>query len=349
MQIRNQLNFLGLVPPALTLAIGSAAVADLNYVVAPAPGGFVQACASPSSGGAYGDPGQDAFPYFNGSGADRNEFAFSGGASASASSSYSSGDISNSSSGDAGLGFVRFRADNSAPWNSFFAAACMNGGWSDMITIDAAGLTGQAGVLQFAVKANGVLAATGIAGASTFVATVYKDDMGQFQNEYSSVGNSDVIGWSLQYAHWSVATAGSGDENRGIAGYATFAVPFTFGTPFKLSVCAQVRAGMRSSAGFSWPSTSTANFMSGFTWDGITAVYHAGAPISGYKLSSASGTNWANGIAVPPETDLNGDGTTDSSDLAILLGDWGTPDSDLNGDGTTDSADLAILLSNWGN
>jgi hypothetical protein len=55
-----------------------------------------------------------------------------------------------------------------------------------------------------------------------------------------------------------------------------------------------------------------------------------------------------------PETavsgDINGDGAVDASDLAILLGAWGSADpaSDLNGDGSVDASDLAILLGNWG-
>lgn len=47
--------------------------------------------------------------------------------------------------------------------------------------------------------------------------------------------------------------------------------------------------------------------------------------------------------------DLDGDGTVNASDLAILLGNWGgTGAGDINGDGSVDAGDLAILLSNWG-
>ena len=46
--------------------------------------------------------------------------------------------------------------------------------------------------------------------------------------------------------------------------------------------------------------------------------------------------------------DLNGDGTVDASDLAMLLADWGrASDADLNGDGTVDRCDLDILLVVW--
>ena len=56
--------------------------------------------------------------------------------------------------------------------------------------------------------------------------------------------------------------------------------------------------------------------------------------------------------AVPPQSacaaDLNGDGTRDAADLAVMLGSWGAAAGDANGDGTTDGQDLAVLLGAWG-
>ena len=46
--------------------------------------------------------------------------------------------------------------------------------------------------------------------------------------------------------------------------------------------------------------------------------------------------------------DVNGDGLVDSSDLAALLGSWGSPKNDIDGDGVVGSSDLAALLSGWG-
>jgi hypothetical protein len=48
--------------------------------------------------------------------------------------------------------------------------------------------------------------------------------------------------------------------------------------------------------------------------------------------------------------DLDGNGAVDASDLALLLGAWGSADpaKDLDGDGTVNAADLAILLGAWG-
>ena len=35
-------------------------------------------------------------------------------------------------------------------------------------------------------------------------------------------------------------------------------------------------------------------------------------------------------------------------DLLKIIEDWGTPDSDLNGDGTTDVLDLLQVIEQWG-
>ncbi len=45
--------------------------------------------------------------------------------------------------------------------------------------------------------------------------------------------------------------------------------------------------------------------------------------------------------------DLDCDGAVGPTDLALLLGAWGTSGADLNGDGVTGSEDLAILLGAW--
>ncbi|MBX3355452.1 MAG: hypothetical protein KF724_07110 [Phycisphaeraceae bacterium] len=57
-------------------------------------------------------------------------------------------------------------------------------------------------------------------------------------------------------------------------------------------------------------------------------------------------------VDLPPAcpADLNGNNSVEGSDLAILLGAWGTnlPAADLNGNGVVEGGDLAILLGAWG-
>ena len=54
----------------------------------------------------------------------------------------------------------------------------------------------------------------------------------------------------------------------------------------------------------------------------------------------------------PPQCtgDIDLDGDTDGTDLAMLLGDWLATDSpaDLDVDGLVDGTDLALLLGRWG-
>jgi len=52
---------------------------------------------------------------------------------------------------------------------------------------------------------------------------------------------------------------------------------------------------------------------------------------------------------VPCPADLDGNGSVDASDLALLLGQWGTMGSaDIDGSGIVDAGDLAQVLSSWG-
>lgn len=51
---------------------------------------------------------------------------------------------------------------------------------------------------------------------------------------------------------------------------------------------------------------------------------------------------------VPCPGDFNDDHVVDGTDLAYVLGSWGTDLGDLDGDGTTGGSDLAIILGAWG-
>jgi hypothetical protein len=57
----------------------------------------------------------------------------------------------------------------------------------------------------------------------------------------------------------------------------------------------------------------------------------------------------ASGVRQPHPADINGDGSVDSADLAVVLGAWGSDlvAADVNRDGTVDSVDLAIVIGAW--
>jgi hypothetical protein len=47
--------------------------------------------------------------------------------------------------------------------------------------------------------------------------------------------------------------------------------------------------------------------------------------------------------------DIDGDGSVNGGDLALLLGNWGgTGTGDIDRDGTVTGGDLALLLGDWG-
>ncbi len=68
--------------------------------------------------------------------------------------------------------------------------------------------------------------------------------------------------------------------------------------------------------------------------DGSPTTVWAGPAIDDVRVSCAG--------------DLDADGTVGPTDLAALLGAWGSAACDLNNDGTTASDDLAVLLGAWG-
>jgi len=337
------------VPAALALASFSAsATAGLKWSTIVAPGGFAQACAGPQSCGCGGWPGDDWTTFF-GPSVVVEEQSFVGGSSASADAAYSGGSTSNSGSSSAGMGYFQAHSSNNAPNNSAFALAIGNGGWSDLLTVDSPGLTGQTGYMQFTLDVSGSLFASGFAGSAALTVTGYKDGGQLLLNPLFDAGDSDPLSTDRQYGNWAVATYGNPPtDQKTVKDTLTFAVPITFGTQFKLGIYANSRAGMRSSSGVAGNSTANSNFDMGLSWGGVVAVYHGLTPIDEYSISSASGTNWGGPVGPYSPADFNQDGVVDGADIGLLLSAWGTSDGDLTGDGTTDGADLGILLSEWG-
>jgi hypothetical protein len=87
------------------------------------------------------------------------------------------------------------------------------------------------------------------------------------------------------------------------------------------------------------PATALANVTIGL-WKAPTATSTATTATIGAFVPSTP-------PPPPLPGDLNGDGVVNGTDLASLLGAWGTPAGDCNGDGNTDGADLSVLLGNW--
>lgn len=102
---------------------------------------------------------------------------------------------------------------------------------------------------------------------------------------------------------------------------------------------------------------------------GLVETGPAGSPFAGQQVGKGfvvarsstndedrfhSGPEWRNIVdaaPVPCPGDLDGDGAVGGSDLAAILGAWGSPNApaaDLDGDGVVTGADLSIVLGAWG-
>ena len=81
-------------------------------------------------------------------------------------------------------------------------------------------------------------------------------------------------------------------------------------------------------------------------WDPVAEV---NIPIVN-QLSPNGSFRFVTAVSITPDcpTDLDSDGVTGGSDLAVLLGAWASLGGDVNGDGTTDGIDLTALLGAWG-
>ena len=173
----------------------------------------------------------------------------------------------------------------------------------------------------------------------------------------ASPGNSDLISTDRQYGNWAVATFGvPPTDGKHVNDTVTYAVPFTFGTPFSLGVYVNCRAGQRSSGGFDTPCTSAAT-LSQFNWNGITNIYAGATPVSGSTVVSGTGINW--GQPINPNTcsaDLNGDTFVDDADFSLFATAYNILDcadpampagcpADLNSDGFVDDADFSIFAA----
>jgi len=327
------------------------------------PGGVFQAGADPAGVGSFSWPGDDLALTINGAGSMLNEGLFSGIGTATRSASATAANLNNNANGSTGMGYVLLNAFNNAPNNAAFPLGAAHGGWKDTFTVANPAHTGQAGFLQFTIDASGFLEATGFAGASSIRVTAYKDNTLLMANQFSSPGDSDLIGTTNQYGNWDIATFGNpNQDSKSVRGTATFAVPMTFGTPFTLGVYGWGLAGMRFQSGVGGNSTALVEDGK-IRWGGILNVFAGTTPVTaGSTVSSASGMDWRFSIQPPDPCpgDFNIDGVVDDADFVIFVNAYNIldcadptmPDGcvcDMNGDGFVDDADFVDFVVAYNN
>lgn len=170
------------------------------------------------------------------------------------------------------------------------------------------------------------------------------------------------------------AIDGSGTNGRSYFANGSIGITITFdaavlgGLPTEVGIVWTDGAGTTSFEAFDAPGTSLGVLgpiaIADDTFFGTTAEDHFFGVIHPAGIGSIHITNTSGGIEVdhlqfileggcPVSSDINGDHEVNASDLALLLGAWGTCgagccEEDLNQDGIVGAPDLAILLGAWG-
>ena len=92
-----------------------------------------------------------------------------------------------------------------------------------------------------------------------------------------------------------------------------------------------------------------------YSTDGVTLpsapmwmVFNDGASVAEHDAAIAWVTTHLARSGSNCIADLDGNGDVGASDLAAVLGAWGTASGDLTEDGATDASDLSALLASWG-
>jgi hypothetical protein len=157
--------------------------------------------------------------------------------------------------------------------------------WLDMITINAPGLNGTAGFIDFSLSLQGTLSAfTG--------------------NNQVGSGNA---GYSLDISFDNVTTSFSGSKSPGgpptgdllPLDVSILNQPFTFGVPFRLEVDLGAGAGSGCD-GNCGQAGGQANLQDTLNWGGISEVRDSnGGSVTNFTLSSDSGTDWTQPVPEP--------------------------------------------------
>ena len=171
-------------------------------------------------------------------------------------------------------GKLRVRASNDAVGEGGEVGGAL-AGFTDALTIDAPGLSGEPGLLYYKVRVKGSLETHGPSGGATF--------------RVLPLASRLTVAWK----DWSVATdIVTPDAFLAVDETAVVAVSLVFGEPFTLTTVGWAHAGIRAQGGTGHGIVS---------FDGKNAVRlqgvdhvatYDGTPISNYTLSSQAGLPW---------------------------------------------------------
>ena len=199
-------------------------------------------------------------------------------------------------SATARFGVLNAFSEAHAPLNQFSVNSGAIVSFTDDYLFNAPGRTGQAGTFNFTLSIDGSLSAT-------FDAVGLEDPLDSTSASYAQAalavfqdgGGITGGGSERLYSNGDIARTGALFLNR----TNSFAVPFTFGTPFELKVQLSTLTNARGQ----FSADTIADLGHTLEWGGIVSVLDNGSlPVNNYTLSSGSGTDYSQSIPEPSTT-----------------------------------------------
>lgn len=230
----------------------------------------------------------------NGTGTYQTQTLASGTASAASTNSYISSGVPffHEESAAAAFGILRASVEASAGSNGggdgTFGNAIAR--FEDDFLFTAEGMEGESGLYTFLVDVDGTLS------SNYLTAPLYEDSQAYAYASLSVLQNGSGVYSATMYEYANGATTGTNFLDAPVS----ISVPFIFGTPFTLRVGLQVQTTAYALFG----GESVADFDHTLVWGGVASVTSGGNPVTGYSLSSTSGTNYLSPIPEPTSAAL---------------------------------------------
>jgi hypothetical protein len=308
------------------LLAGSARATSLGQASTPAGASYASACAGLGFAGG-GNAGDNVARIVEGSNnvcTDQTS-AVGGSVSTSVSDSGVSGGVSfsNDAHGSAVPLSIHHDSSNTGAFQAAFPGGEANAGWSDQITLTAPGMSGT-GVWVVSLNVDGSMSAVGL-GADGILSVAAFENKAFIQqyggatnlNAYNTFlaldtpvyrGSPSGSSWDFENVQWRVDDYGLGDpetlQTLNVNDTISFAIPFTWGTPFDIGFFANVAAGELASGAGTTPNAASLDFHNTVSWGGpgyVVTDSGAGPKTTTFTISSLTGADYGAAFGAAPE------------------------------------------------
>jgi len=220
--------------------------------------------------------------------------------------------FANSATASAAVGSIHLAAANSGSNSAYFPGAQAVAGWNDQFTLTN-GPMGQGGIWVVPLQVSGTLTADGAYPAASGFSLVAFQNHARLSH-YDTPTYAAFLASNLampysdenyyQYDQgetWAVERINS-DRSVVIDKTVSFAVPFTYGTPFSLGLYAQIFAGEDSYGNSTNANSSGADFSHTIKWGGkgyVVATDGSGPHTTTFAVAALSGFDYSSGVPEP--------------------------------------------------